>query len=212
MRAMVTWFSLGVLALALGACEPKAPARSAAPPAPPVASIAPVALPTAAAAVAPETVAMVSQALAMAQAFSTRAAEDLAAAAKAEARFPELAAQASEAASRAGATPDRPALVRRVELARTEAEAARADLAARAAAFRAGAQAQTDAVAQAQLQCVQTPEFAASEPCVKLMAEQATLAQTVTTLTTRFAAAEAAYQKQRPRFDEASATMLLGGR
>ena len=60
--------------------------------------------------------------------------------------------------------------------------------------------------------CGATPEFAASEPCAKLLAEQATLSKAVGDLTARFAAAETAYLKDRARLEEASATMALGVR
>ena len=219
MRTTARWVALGALGLMAAGCEQKTPVAPAATAAPP--AVAPAPAPAAApvvpevAAVSPETALAVNQALALAQAFNAKAAADLAAIAKAEKRIRELAGQASEAAARSGGGiggNERLALSRRVELARTEAEAAHADVAARAATFRANAQAQTDAVALAQLQCAQTPEFLASEPCVKLAAEQATLAQTITNLTARFATAEAGYQKDRAKLEEASATVALAGR
>ncbi len=219
MRTTATWMALGAVGLLATGCQPKTPAPPPAAAAPaaaaPAAAVVPPTAAPEASAVTPETVLAVNQALALAQAFNTRAAADLAAVVKAEKRIRELADQASATAARANAglgEAERAAATRRVAAARTEVEAAHADITSRLATFRAGAQAQTDAVALAQLQCAQTPEFLASEPCVKLAAEQATLAQTVTNLTTRFATAEAGYQKDRAKLEEASATMALTGR
>ncbi|HEX7946831.1 MAG TPA: hypothetical protein VF495_19340, partial [Phenylobacterium sp.] len=105
---------------------------------------------------------------------------------------------------------ERLALGRKVAAARTEAEAAHADLVSRQTAFRTVSQSQTDAVAAALVQCGASPEFATSEACVKLLAEQTTLTKSTAALAKGFAAAEAAYQKDRVRLDEASATMALG--
>ena len=218
MRTTATWIALGLMSLAVAACQPK-PAADAPAPAAPAVAAAPIALapPAALPAVTelpPETVLAVTQALAAAQAFDARSAEDTAAATKAERRIRELAGQATEAAGRSASASgnERLKLAQRVAAARTEAEAAHAELAPRLAAFRATAQVQTDALAAAQLPCAGDPAFAASELCVKLLAEQAAVSQTVAALTARFAAAEAAYQKDRPRLEEASAIMALGSR
>jgi len=93
---------------------------------------------------------------------------------KAQARIHELAGQASADAAKAG--PGQEAAGRRVAQARTEAEAAHADLASRQAIFRATAQTQVDTTAQALLLCDASPEFSASDPCVKLLAELAAAA------------------------------------
>jgi hypothetical protein len=164
--------------------------------------------------VPPETVLAVNQALAAATAFNTKTAEDLAAVDKAQKRIHDLAVQAGADAQRGGGSGEneRLALGRKVANARTEAEAAHSDLLSRQAAFRATAQAQTDAVAAAVTQCGATPDFLASEPCVKLLAAQATLTQSAAALAKGFTAAEAAYQKDRVKLDEASATMALGVR
>ena len=217
MRTTATWIALGLMGLAVAACQPKPAADAPAPAAPTTAAApvapAPAALP-AATQMAPEMVLAVTQALGASQAFNAKSAEDLAAATKSERRVRELAGQATEAAGRSASTTgnERLKLAQRVAAARTDAEAAHAELAPRLAAFRAAAQTQTDAVAAAQLQCAATPELAASELCVKLLAEQTALTQTVAALTARFAAAEAAYQKDRPRLEEASAIMALGAR
>src|SRR5258707_316110 len=64
--------------------------------------------------------------------------------------------------------------------------------------------------AAAQLLCAQPRESAPSEPCLRLLTEQTTLATSTAALTAKFAAAEAAYQKDRAKLEEASATMALG--
>ena len=222
-----TFVSLCALGLALAGCQAREPAtETGAKPAPAPAATpavaavpavpAPGAAPTAAApaAVPPETVLAVNQALAAATAFNAKTAEDLAAVAKAQKRIHDLAAQAAADAQRGGASTEneRLALGRKVASARTEAEAAHADLISRQTAFRTVSQSQTDAVAAALAQCAASPEFAASEACVKLQAEQTTLTQSTAALAKGFAAAEAAYQKDRVRLDEASATMALGVR
>lgn len=220
MRTTATWIALSVLGLAAAGCQQKAAApateTAAAPakavPAVPAVPAAPAAAVPAPPAVPPETVLAVTQALAAAQAFNAKTAEDLAAVGKAEKRIHDLAAQATADAAKAGAGQEnaRLALGRQVANARTEAEAAHADMASRLATFRATSQAQTDAVAQAVLLCATPPEVAAPEPCLKLIAEQATLTKSVADLTARFATAEASYQKDRARLEEASATMALG--
>lgn len=218
MRMTATWIALSVLGFSVAGCQQKSAEPATETPAAPAKVIAAVpAVPAAAAvttppAVPPETVQAVTQALAAAQAFNAKTAGDLAAVGKAEKRIHDLAVQAVGDAGKAGAGQEnaRLALGRQVAGARTEAEAAHADMASRLATFRATSQAQVDAVAQAVLLCAAPPEVAASEPCVKLLAEQTTLTKTVTALTARFAAAEASYQKDRARLEEASATMALG--
>jgi hypothetical protein len=223
MRTTATFVSLCALGLALAGCQPREPATEtgtkpapAATPAIPAVAAPGAAAPTApaAAAVPPETVLAVNQALAAATAFNAKTAEDLAAVAKAQKRIHDLAVQAAADAQRGGgsAENERLALGRKVAAARTEAEAAHADLISRQTAFRTVSQSQTDAVAAALVQCGASPEFSTSEACVKLLAEQATLTQSTAALDKSFAAAEAAYQKDRVRLDEASATMALGVR
>ena len=218
-----TFVSLCALSLALAACQQRerateasskpAPAAAAAIPAAPApGAVAAPAADAVGAAVPPETVLAVNQALAAAIAFNAKTAEDLAAVDKAQKRIHDLAAQAAADAQRGGVSGEneRLALGRKVANARTEAEAAHADLVSRQTAFRTVSQSQTDAVAAALVQCGASPEFATSEPCVKLVTEQTKLTQSTAALAKGFAAAEAGYQKDRVRLDEASATMALG--
>jgi hypothetical protein len=221
---MATWVSLCALSLALAACQqqkepatdtgskPPAAATPAIPAVPAPGAAAPAPAATAATAVPPETVLAVSQALAAATAFNAKTAEDLAVVDKAQKRIHDLAVQAAADAQRGGSSGEneRLALGRKVANARTEAEAAHADLVSRQTAFRTVSQSQTDAVAAALVQCGASPEFATSEACVKLLAEQTTLTKSTAALVKGFGAAEAAYQKDRVRLDEASATMALG--
>ncbi len=221
MRTMATWVSLCALGLVLAGCQQKEPATETGTKPAPAATPAIPAVPApgavapatpAAAVVPPETVLAVSQALAAATAFNAKTAEDLAAVDKAQKRIHDLAVQAAADAQRGGtsAENERLALGRKVANARTEAEAAHADLVSRQTAFRTVSQSQTDAVAAALVQCGASPEFATSEACVNLLAEQTKLTASTAALGKGFAAAEAAYQKDRVRLDEASATMALG--
>ncbi|TAJ69339.1 MAG: hypothetical protein EPO51_23395 [Phenylobacterium sp.] len=57
---------------------------------------------------------------------------------------------------------------------------------------------------------VDTAALAAYEGCLALPAEQALLAQNVAAVTGRYQAAEAAYRLERPKLEEAAATMALG--
>jgi len=224
MRTTATLVGLCALSLALAACQPKEPATetgtkpapAATPAIPAVPAPGAAAAPAAAAPVAvpPETVLAVNQALAAATAFNAKTAEDLAAVDKAQKRIHDLAVQAAADAQRGGSSAEneRLALGRKVANARTEAEAAHADLISRQTAFRTVSQSQTDAVAAALVQCGASPEFATSDPCVNLLAEQTKLTASTAALGKGFAAAEAAYQKDRVRLDEASATMALGVR
>ena len=191
------------IALLLAACsgqggsEKTQAAAPAAKPAP-----APVAPVVAAAPVRPEGADAVDAALAEVKAFNAKAAEDLAAIARDEGRIRAAAGRAIEAARQGQAG--------RVTAARTEAERARAGLVTGLSAFQTASAAQTAAVAAAMEPCSATPELLTYEGCVALIAEQALLAQNVTALGARYEAAEAAWRQDRPRLDEASATVALG--
>jgi len=190
------------MALLLAACsgqggsektQAAAPAVKPAPAAPPVAAAAPV---------RPEGADAVDAALAEVKAFNAKAAEELAGIARDEGRIRAAAGRAIEAARQGQAS--------RVTAARTDAERARAALVAGLTAFQTASAAQTAAVAAAMEPCSATPELTTYEGCLALIAEQALLAQNVTALGARYEAAEAAWRQDRPRLDEASATVALG--
>jgi len=193
--------TIGILLL-VTACSRQggsAPTEAAAPVAKPAAVAAPAAAATAP--IPPEGAEAVDAALAEVKAFNATAAGELAVIAKDEGRIRAAASRAMEAARQGQAG--------RVTAARTEAERARASLVAGLSAFQTASAAQTAAVAAAMEAC-STPQLTIYEGCVALIAEQALLAQNVSALGARYEAAETAWRQDRPRLDEASATVALG--
>lgn len=223
------------LALALAGCgkqeaaTPTAP--EAAPKAIPVQPAAPAAAP-AEAALPPELTAPIDKALADAQAFDAKAAAELAAIGRAQAKFTAAAGRAYDAAGKGDAAA--------VAAARREAEAAHAGLEAKAAAFQADSAARAGAVSAALVACglatapvdpaappppkpkaapaPATGTAPAAEPapgplayanCATLQAESAILAKAAGDLAARYDAAAAAWTAARPRLDEAAAMIAL---
>jgi hypothetical protein len=159
----------------------------------------------------PEGAEAVDAALTAAQAFDAKAAQDLAAAGKAEARFHAAAEKAQGLAAKAEAAPEgqRAAAAKAIAAAQAEANAAHATIAAGEATL---AEAQAGLVAQADTalaSCTADAALGAYVGCTALTAEKATLQKNVDALAARYAAAEAAWAKERPRLDEAAATVAL---
>jgi hypothetical protein len=196
---------LALTLVALGACnkpapapaEPATPAAHAAPAAPPPA--APAATPPAA---PPEVTQALDKALADAQAFDAKAAGDLAAPPKTQARIHTAAQRALDLARKGDAAGAKAAVA--------QAEAAHDGLAKAQAAFQADQAAQTQAVQAAVDQCAMTPELAAYPACATLTTEQATLTANIQALGKAYDAAAAAWTADRAKLDEASATLALG--
>lgn len=204
------------LALLLGACsrDPE-PVRTA----PETAPVAAAPTPGMVAAPArPEGADAVDAAVAGVRAFNAQALVDLAAIETAETRFRTMGQRALEAARRS----DWP----RATAARSEAEAARVGLVEGLARLQTSAAEQTAAVDAALALCApqatgSTAPLAPLPPvagsgglaayagCVALPAEKAQLDQNVAALTNRYAAAEAAYARDRGPLEEAAVTIAL---
>lgn len=191
-----------LLAAALGACSrptadvPAQPAAAPKPVAPATAALPP-------APVTPDGAGAIEAALKAAQDYDAAATAELAGIDAAEKRIHALAERAAGAAARGDG--------RGVAAAKSEADKARNGLASGLAALRTSAAAQTAAVETAVAQCAANPELAASEACVALAAQQATLAAKIEALTGRYQAAETAYAADRARLEEAAASVALGG-
>lgn len=147
----------------------------------------------------------VDAAVAGVQAFNTQALAELAGIETAETRFRDMAKRALEAARRS----DWP----RAVAARGDAEAARAGLVEGLAKLQTTAAEQTAAVDAALALCAPpaavTNGLAAYAGCGTLLAEKGLLDQNVTALTSRYAAAETAYLRDRAPLEEASVTIAL---
>lgn len=189
-------------ALAAAGCSDREPAATPqAAPAPVVATAPAVTAPVPAP--PPAGAEPVDLALKAAQDFNAAAEAELAAIAEIEARFAPAARRALAAARTGdGRTAKRPL---------DEANTAYKALADRLAAFQTNSTALTAQVKAASDACAATPEMAAYAGCVALAAEQATLTASIDGITSRFAAAEAAWRQARPGLDEAAAAVALGG-
>jgi hypothetical protein len=223
-----------VAALLLASCsgEKSAPAKAAPETTPAPVAVAPPALPPAPPA-RPAEADAVDAALAGAKAFNAKALTDLAAIEQAEKRVHDQASRALEAARRgnaAGVTAARTdaeathkRLTDRLDAFRASAAEQQAAVAA-AMALCAPAAAAPGAPGSAPVPPpppVTTPipgapgtaapaGLAAYEGCVALTAEQALLTQNVDAVAARYQAAETAYRLDRPRLEEAAATVALG--
>lgn len=212
-RTAGPWLAV-LTAAALTACSrsepPAAPAKGPTP-APAAAVAAPTTAP-AAPATPPAGAEAVDAALAAAQAFDGKADEAVAAATKAEARLHAAAQKAQAAAARLdAATPEaqRAAATKAITAAQAEANAANALVTAGQETL---ADTQTGLVAQvdaALASCTADPALAAYAGCAALTTEKATLQKALDALTARYTALETAARAERPRLEEAAATVAL---
>lgn len=179
----------------------------------------------------PETLAAIDATLAAAKAFNAKSLADLAGIEKAERRVRDQATRALDAARR-GETA-------RVAAAKADAESTHKALADRLAVFRATAADQQTALASALALCgltttdpltpaaappvakpptpgaTPTPTapatgIAAYAGCLALPAEQALMTQNIAAVAARYEAAEVSYRQDRPKLEEAAATLALG--
>lgn len=198
------------LALLLTACEGKrAEAPTTADTAPKAGPPAAAALP--AEALPPEGAEPVDAVLAAAKVFNEQAAIELAAIAEQEAKIRAAATRALAAARGADAAGEgqRKGLTTRVTAARREADAARKALTDGQAKWRADGEAQTAAVQTAVDACAANEALAAYAGCVALTTEQALMATNIEALSARYQAADAAYNLERVKLDEAAASLAL---
>lgn len=227
--------ALGAAAMLLAACsgEKDAPARAAPEKAPaPVAVAAPAALsPTAP--VRPEGADAIDAALAGAKAFNAKALSDLAAIERGEKRVRDQASRALDAArrgdagrvtaARAEAEAAHRGLADGLSAFRTAAAEQQAAVAAALALCGpslpppgAAPGTVTPPPPPVTTPLPGAPATAAGamappyEGCVALTAEQALLTQNIEAVGARYQAAEAAYRQDRPRLEEAAATVALG--
>ncbi len=229
------WPAMMLSAVLLTACsgekrETVAQTPTAPPPAAtPATELAP-ALP-AEAPIPPETLVAIDATLAAAKAFNAKSLADLADIEKAERRVRDQATRALDAARR-GETG-------RVTAAKADAESTHKALSDRLVAFRATAADQQTALASALTLCgLTTPDplapaatppaaktpaagatpappapatgLAAYAGCLALPAEQALMTQNIAAVSARYEAAEASYRQDRPKLEEAAATLALG--
>jgi len=140
--------------------------------------------------------------LASVQAFNAKAVDELATVTREEQRIRQASA-AAQSAARSGEGA-------RIAGARRTAEAASGALATARSALTGAAAAQSTGLQAALMQCA-APEISAYEGCVALAAEQVLFNQTIAQLEARYAMADVVWAQERPRLEEAAASVALSG-
>lgn len=207
--------TLGVATLAMTACDRRtepAPAPAAAGQPAAEAMPTPVAPSVAAPLARPIGADEIDLALANAKAFNARAATELAAIGRAEARIKALTAGVVTSVTGGGNLSDsqRQRLSVSIQAARGETESLRDTLTTAAAAFRLASGAEVTALETAVARCATSVELAALPACASLATEQAAMTQSVAALGRRYDAVEVTYRQERTRLEEASAIVALG--